>query len=440
MSCLRIRDFSDLAAADDRTLLFGGMGLLTDGKLRPEDAASFQQRLIASADLIEAVPDATAHSFERLRELHTYGVLWYDAFTVCDDLRWIVLELALRERFVAFYEGQIPLVDKQGRRDTFRASEFDAIGEAFRWGGSHAKRWRLPTRAAPESMRMPLALSPLLRWARREGLLAGQRNRYLEEEVFAWRRNRFAHGGTYSVETPNHSARGICELAEIINRLWGQNTPGGRLYPGPLERDVLVVGWSPDTADAPAGASLISMHASQLAEHTDEGPGWQYIVIRGVWTDTHLSRFDTRHELTSYPTQLLWGPSTRSDAAAWLAETAPNTDHVTYLDRLFALRRDQGKVFPPCGPDVFLGLSDAARDGTWHLIRADFPTDALSHARHVDIGEPCPRDEFGFGGCPVDDIATGAWSEIAEVVRRELPGLRPAVRQAVHVPGHRSLP
>src|ERR1039457_2783411 len=116
---MRLRTFAELTTADARTLTFGGMGLIMGGQLRPEDAAELQQRSIESADLIGVVPDATTQSFERLRNLHCYGVLCYDAFTVASDLRWIVLEQALRQRFIEFYEGAVTLVAKDGTEEAF---------------------------------------------------------------------------------------------------------------------------------------------------------------------------------------------------------------------------------------------------------------------------------------------------------------------------------
>ena len=90
------------------------MGLITNGQLRPEDAAEFEQRSIADDELAPSVPDSGARSFDRLRELHAQGVLWYDAFIVVTDLGWVVLELAFRERFIEFYGGSIPLGRKDG--------------------------------------------------------------------------------------------------------------------------------------------------------------------------------------------------------------------------------------------------------------------------------------------------------------------------------------
>ncbi len=94
--------------------------------LTPESTADFQQLSIADIELASAVPEGTRESFERVRLFHSYGVLCYELFTITDDLTWIVLEQALRERFIDFYRRQIPIVDKQGmtaalRRRTLRS-------------------------------------------------------------------------------------------------------------------------------------------------------------------------------------------------------------------------------------------------------------------------------------------------------------------------------
>lgn len=340
-----IRTFAELTTPDERSLRFTPLGLATGGMLSPENTAEFQQRSIAAADLVPAVPEGTRSSFERLRTLHAYGVLCYDLFTVVADQTWVVLEQALRERFIEFYGEVIPLVrSRDGAESTFPASDFEAINEAFRRGGSHAG-WQLRLRNQGPPMRLPLTLHPLLGWARQERLLHGQRNRRVEEELLHRIRNGFAHGGGFRVDMPIHSARRICDLAEIINRLWGVMTPGGRLYPAPLQRDVLVIGWSP-TWLTREGGSLEVMHADQLAEQT-EADDWMYLVVLGVWNDHRLWDFDARYEFTMYPADLLWGPGTRMDALAWLEATAPVGDEVDYLDRVFAVHRHDGRVYPP---------------------------------------------------------------------------------------------
>jgi hypothetical protein len=423
---MEIRSFTELTTPDERSLRFTPLGFATGGKLSPDSAAQFQQRSISGAELIPAVPEGTRSSFERLRTLHSYGVLCYDAFTVVDDLRWVVLEQALRERFIDFYERAVPLVDKDGAEGSFAASDFEAVSEAFRWGGTHAKGWQLQLRNRQASMPMPLTLRPLLRWARAEGLLHGQRNRRVEEDLYDKIRNRFAHGSGFHIGMPNHSARGIRDLAEIINRLWGQATPGGRLYPAPVQRDVLIVGWSQDL-------SLTAMRADQLAGHTEEGD-WTHLVLLGVWDDQELWEFDARYELTTYPADLLWGPGSRTDTLAWLEASAPIGDEVVHLDRLFALRRHDGKVYLPCRPGVLLGLPGERHAGIWHVVRADFPNDAFAHVRHIDAGHSCHTPGPWRGGCAVDDIADGSWEDVTAKMVELDPDLQAVEYSDTHIP------
>jgi len=61
-----IRTFAELTTPDERSLRFTPLGLATGRKLSPENAAKFQQRSIAAADLAPAVPEGTRSSFERL--------------------------------------------------------------------------------------------------------------------------------------------------------------------------------------------------------------------------------------------------------------------------------------------------------------------------------------------------------------------------------------
>jgi hypothetical protein len=428
-----IRTFAELTAPDERTLRFTPLGLATGGKLNPENAAEFQQHSIAAADLVPTIPEGTRSSFERLRTLHTYGVLCYDLFTVVADLTWVVLEQALRERFIEFYEGMIPLVGTNGAESSFPAPDFEAVNTAFRRGGSHAKGWQLQLRSQGTLTKLPLTLGPLLRWAREEGLLHGQRNRRVEEVLFDKIRNRFAHGSSFRIGMPNQSARAICDLAEIINRLWGKTTPGGRLYPAPLHREVLAVGWSPIRSAGEQGSSLDVMHAEQLAGQT-EPDDWMYLIMRGVWHGEWLAAFDARYELTTYPTDLLWGPGNRHDALAWLEATAPVGDEVDYLDRVFAIRRHDGKVYPPCRAEVLLGLPKEHQAGTWHIIRADFPGDCFAHVRHIETGQSCGPSGQIPTRCAVQEITEGSWADVTASVMKLSPSLQPAEYTEVWVP------
>src|SRR5258708_32941575 len=111
---MKIRTFHELAKAAERARLLPPHGLATSAMLTPESTADFQQRAIAHVELASAVPEGTRDSFERVRLFHSYGVLCYELFTITDDLTWIVLEQALRERFIDFYGVQIPTAAKKG--------------------------------------------------------------------------------------------------------------------------------------------------------------------------------------------------------------------------------------------------------------------------------------------------------------------------------------
>src|SRR6266536_4626657 len=120
---MRIRTLAELTTPDGGALHFGPMGL--GGGMRPESAAEYQQQTIFPAQLVPEVPDGTRQSFEQLRNVFAYGVLCYDLYTFVDDQALLVLELALRERFVALYEGRIPLISRDGSDQPLVVRTFD---------------------------------------------------------------------------------------------------------------------------------------------------------------------------------------------------------------------------------------------------------------------------------------------------------------------------
>jgi hypothetical protein len=435
-----IRRFDELTTADSRSLAFTRHGLLTGAKILAVDAAEFQQRSIAAADLCKGVPDATRLSFERLRNLHAYGVLCYDAFTVVTDLRWVVLEQALRDRFVDFYAGSVPIAHKDGRTEDLQVAHFDELTKAFRNRGNYTRGWSLRLLSGATTSQMPMTLVPLLRWARDEGLLYGQRNKLLEQSVFGDSRNMFAHGSGYRLGPPNESARAIHETAEIINRLWGQDTSGGRFYPAPIQRDVLVIAWSPETGGHGTDYSVTMMRADQLAEDTRLPPDWNCLVVRGVHNDPDWHQFDARYERTRFPAELLWGSGDRIEAAAWLQLTRPTGDETTHLDRDFAVRVRDQKVDLPSRLEILLGAPKEQRPGTWHIVRADFPNDAHYHVRHLVRGEPCGEDDSDSIACPVEVSFAGTWTEASAWVAKERPGLTPVEWPWIHVPTRSTAP
>src|SRR5215469_16878141 len=96
-----IKSLDELREVDERTLKFQPLGL--GGRMRPEDAARYQQEVISHPGLAPEVPQRVRGCFERLRTIYSYGVLCYDLFTVAYDQAQLALELALRERFMEFH-------------------------------------------------------------------------------------------------------------------------------------------------------------------------------------------------------------------------------------------------------------------------------------------------------------------------------------------------
>ena len=425
---MNIRPLADLTTPDDRSLRFTPLGLSTGGTLKPEYAAEFQQKTIAIAELTAAVPEGTRNSFERLRTLHSYGVLCYDAFTIARDLASLVMEQAFRERFVTFFDGRVPLVKrKDGTEATLAVETFDAVYEAMTRDGRYAKGgWMLKLRSSGEPMEFRASLPDLQEWARREGLLYGQRNK--RWEWVARRIRNFVAHPTYHLTGPPDSARAIRDLAEIINRLWGASTAGERLYPAPIARDVLVVGWTVDESGRP---SLTLLRSEQLASLDRDGE-WTFLVIRGVHGDEGLWDFDAQFERTVLPSELLWGPGDKVGASAWLEGNQADGDEVEYLDRLFALQVHGGKVYLPRRPELALALPTDRQAGEWRLVRADFPNDALAHVRHIKDGALCTMQPPE--GCPVEEVFVGDWHSMITMLAEKYEIEEPASLSYVRIP------
>jgi hypothetical protein len=425
---VELRSFAELISPDERTLRFTPGGLSLGGMLNPEAAARLEQLAVASADLIDEVPHSVRASFERLRTCHSYGVLWYDAFTVASDLSLVVLEQALRERFVDFYAGLIPVATHAGETADIPVRDFIEVAKGFpNFGKPASGAWQLRPKSGGSILPMPRSLEPLLRWARRERLLNGQRNKRLVP-LLGQMRNRFAHGAGYHIGMPNDSARQIHDVAEMINRLWGSATAGGRLFPAPLSREVVALGWS----DGEEGLSLTQIRPDQIYEHLEFEPGeWTFALVLAVPGDDQLE-FDARYELTNFPSELLWGPGNGAHALTWLQSATVVGDRIEYLDRLFAVRVEGGKVYLPQRPEVVLGLPPERRRGLWHLIRADFPLDTFGHVRHMPA---CCGVKGPLPPCPIEELGRGTWDKICEIIRKKIPSNQSPWKYVdVHVP------
>ena len=164
-------------------------------------------------ELVPAVAEGTRNTFERIRSLHAYGVLSYDIFTAADDLTHLVIEQALRDRFMEFFEGIVPFEDARGAVHEVTAATFDALYREIHMENRlrRPRRWRLRLRRTSELIYFDGMLDSLLRWARGEGLLRGQRNRGLEPLLKSFSRNDVAHGSGNHLVMPVDSARTISD-------------------------------------------------------------------------------------------------------------------------------------------------------------------------------------------------------------------------------------
>ena len=79
---------------------------IVGGAAAPEAAAENHKRLTTQLDLLASVPDAVRKSFDRIRSIYRQG-LFYDLYTVAGDQARLLIELALKERFVEFYGGTV---------------------------------------------------------------------------------------------------------------------------------------------------------------------------------------------------------------------------------------------------------------------------------------------------------------------------------------------
>jgi len=253
-------------------------------------------------------------------------------------------------------------------------------------------------------------LAQLQKWARQEGLLHGQRTRTLDP-YFVEDRNMVAHA-SYRLVGPGDATRTIYYMAETINRLWGHLTPGGSLYPAPIQRTAMIVAWKD------GGNTLTMMRTEQLPSFMQPGD-WTLIIVLGVEDDATLMGFDNRYERTKFPSELLWGPGSKAEAEAWFAEHGVVSDECAVIDRRFAVQVVGGKTYLPRRPEVALGLPPGRCAGMWHLLIADNYLDAFNKVR-----SDAPA---------VEEIFVGDWDKMAERLRRD--GVSPVEVLPVRVPG-----
>jgi hypothetical protein len=366
----RSATLNELQTPDEATLAFNSFGL--GGRLEPDDAAEFQAATIARSVLADNVPEDVRNNFERARMLHLYGVLEYEFFTAAGDYALLVLEGALRARFLSFYADGVPLV-RGDIEELLRPNTFEDV--------LAARRARLQG-VDGATYRLPLSADALLSWARREHLLAGTRAKIIEG-ILSERRNHAAHPVGHTINMPVDSARTLGDVAETINKLWGHDTPGGRLFPAPVARQPRVAAVAPD------GKGGCEMRLEQVPEADERERAWTHAVFLVVEGDrliepgrggigfVHRPGFQT----TRFPCERIWQGSWEELTQAIEQDSFSGLDDTTdHLDRVFLIRVGGGRLDLARSPADVLALEEQPR-GQWYAVTADAPLDAWGHVR-----------------------------------------------------------
>lgn len=369
--------------------------------LKPEDSADFLRDQV-NVELALGVPDDLRAAFDRICGVHKLGLLDYQMFTVAWQLCLLMVEYALGARFVAFYEGSVPfLVGKDEAR--IGAIRYSQVKEVL--GGPLKKK--KPSLPPPYSGHFQGSPSALFSWARTHGLLDGQRARFLER-VWIEQRNFVAHPDSRLVLTPVDSAREIRYIAELINRLWGESTNDGHIYPGSVTREVAV-----QIRHSGVSISAGPVDAFRNGHHDVEGVA---VVIRADRRDYMTLDPSSTFETTSFPAEVLWESGTVNEAIAWFDAEKPLSDSVPWIDREFAIR-----VTPDGSVDRARSIqsavsSESATEGVWHVVRADLPSDAVAHVRRFVSGsigdQPACTSKGPCPSCAAETLTVGQFEAL----------------------------
>jgi hypothetical protein len=410
-----------LIRPDQATLRFTGLGLSMGGLISPEAAVRLQRHNI-DFDLAETVPDDTRKLFQRLQAIHMQGIWEYQMFTVADEYALQVLEHALWDRLLHYYNHQPPLFDTRGGVAQIQHGTVSEIAKVVAQG-----RYRLgSTREPGASLSFSGNLTDLFAWARHEGLLRGQRSRRFD--IVYPRMLARLRPLTYSLRMPVDSSRLIREVGEFVNQLWGTATPDGQIFPTPLSRRVVILGWPPERT------RIVQLRPDTLSEERGRS-GWEFIVLLAVESDDQLFEFHSDIEATTFPARLLAGPRGLEETIDWLKTQAPESDMVDVLDRWFAARLDCPDWARNLGQ--LAGLSPSERQGKWMLIQADFAFDAVAHARSVSNPAEDHRAIGICDRCWVSAKASGSWRRILKVAADLGVDFTPTLPRHVETPMRR---
>lgn len=363
----------------------------------PNAAARFQASTIESARLVDDVPQGLRDYWERVRLLHQHGVLEYEFFSAAADLALLALEGALRRRFVDFYAGRVPVVRRRGPT---KGAEAVLLVQRFERVWEAARDWNLSTTGEPQRQ-LPTSLASLLAWARRVELLPGCRSRRIDQSLVKLR-NWAAHPEDYTLDYPPSVARGVCQIAEYINMLWGHSSPDGQTFKTHVHRRPRVVGISS------SGDASVELRPDQVATLAPEYHTYTFSVLLAADDEERLidpaigpdAGIEVVHKPGFQETQF---PCERLFSGNWHALNAAvaggafdgREDEVEWLQRLFFLRESEDELDHSRSHEDLFALGEELV-GRWWAIIADGPWDAYVHVRdhrQVEIADDgtCPE-------------------------------------------------
>ncbi|QXC60551.1 hypothetical protein KSP35_19855 [Aquihabitans sp. G128] len=409
---MKIKSLDELRAIDERSQRSTPWGFAMDGMMNEADAVRVHQDQVAWPELVGDVPSATVAAMNRVRLTFAYGVLDYDLFTVAETLSRFVLELALRERFVAFADGHLTFVDVDG---TVVVDPVITYGDVVALVGHQPKRgkgWKVEQ--AGIEPKFNGSLSALRQWARSNGLLRGQANR-VKESALLGLRHEAAHPTGSWTGGPSGIAESIRHTGELINQLWGSPTPGGKHYPAPvLQRPTII-------ACTDGGRSTMSVE-SFLADQSDVQGAT--CVVFGLCDQDTPEFCHTWFDQTVLPSRYLFGPATVEETVEWLVRNRPAECHVDTLDRLFidVVGSDEW----PLRLETLTPTERDLGDATFRVILADSPWDARALARETDHPDDAatPEPNRPPRADPKERaqlIATGTWGSVRQLVADDAP-------------------
>jgi hypothetical protein len=378
---------AELREPDQRSTMW-----IVGGTAGAEHAAEYHKRVMAQLDVPASVPETVRKSFDRIRSIYRQGLFCYDLYTFAGDQARLLVELALKERFVEFHDGTVLFTDGQGDTQTVTASSFDKVYRAIRKADGRPRHWKIQLRSGRPGFQFTGGLASLLRWARAEGLLTGQGDR-MRDVVRKRSRDGVAHPD-YHLEMPDHAVRAIADVAHVIRQLWG--APSGTC----VVRYPVLLSWT----DTEATRSVVTRSVPGNPARPARGGNPECVVVLADPDDPDLFDYDSRFESTNSPCDLLWGPGNTADALEWFAGHSPEPDTAETADRLFLLQYCGDRLSLPRSPALAAALRSGEKDGTWFLIRADVPTYAFNHQRRLLAEEPGHADKGECESCPVETI------------------------------------